>query len=307
MQEGKRKVWVIGLFTLIVTVGLILFYDFLKGRDLFDKESHYYVFFNQVDGLYASNRVLINGMRVGQVSGIRFADDESGRLLVALQLPSSQKLSVETTASIINTGLVGGRVVRLDGALSGPPYLRDGDTLRGQTNPSYAEMMDTDLQPIISDVSLLLHNLTILTSWVNETLDSNMRRDLRGTLSHVHSASGRLDELAAELPSVVGRAGRVLDEFTLAVGDVRRVADGMGSVVDTLLTADLSRILHGVDSTVCALNALTGSLARGEGSVGKLLTSDSVYHEVRRTVGHLDSLLVDLKKNPKRYVNFSLF
>ena len=307
MEGTRRRVVLIGLFTLLTLAAVVAVYEYMKGRNVFRNENRYYVYFNYVDGLYVSNRVLLNGMRIGLVSSIDFASDNSGRLIVELRIPARHKLQHTASAVIVNTGLIGGRMVRLNHAIGQGPYLQDGDTLRGDTDPSYAEMMETDLQPIIANADSLLRNLKVLTRSINQAITPETPALMQASLGNVHQASVQLRSAMDQLPSLLARANSTLQTAERSLNDMGRTMRSVGDLADTMRALHLQSVVRHLDSSAYTLRDILARVAQGQGSLGKLLVEDSLYMQAQRTVQKLDSLVLDIRKQPKRYVHFSLF
>ena len=206
MEQTYRKLAFIGLLVVLLLLNFIIFYQYLKGKNLFRDDHYYHVLFAGVDGLYKSNQVLVNGMRVGQVSAIDFADDSTGRILVTLRIPASRSIAATASAQIVNTGLIGGRVIRLNHATGPGPYLHDGDTIRGNTDRSYADVVETDIQPVISNADTLLNLLKRIAFTLNEAITPETATLIQGTLQNIHTASANLNTTLAQLPPMVADA-----------------------------------------------------------------------------------------------------
>lgn len=307
MHKRKKKLWVIGLFTLLIVVGTIFMYDFLKGRDLFNKEHYYYVVFDQVGGLYKSNHVLINGLGVGKVSRISFVNDTSSQLLVELQLPSKRKIPVNATASIIHSGLMGGRSIQLNNATGPGPYLKDGDTIRNSSSQDSSTVAPDALQSFMVNVSTLAGNLNHLTLLLNETLNSEFQQDLWGMADQLHTTSIHLNKTMQMLPSTVAQTRGTLAQVGTASERATEAIATFNALADTLQQANLRATIRRLDSTIAQIQYATQLATTGHGSMGQLISSDSLYRDLRSTISHLDSLIVDVKANPKRYINVSLF
>ncbi|PIE84510.1 MAG: hypothetical protein CSA07_02020 [Bacteroidia bacterium] len=300
MEKKSKQYWLIGLFTVVILAFFGVFFNYLKGRNVFKSVVHYYVYFDGVEGLYKSNKVLINGMRVGDVSDISFAPDHSGRLLVELRLPPTVDLPLGTRASIVNTGMLGGRMVKLSDAYGPGPYLRDGDTIAGFTEQSIAQVMDTQMTPIMQNVDTLIVNLKHLTGWVNATMTDEARGQVLGILADAAGSTQKLNRAMDQLPALLREVNATVKEGQLAMSKA-------GSIADSINAMNLVAMSRRFDSVMGNLARLTAQLADSTSSLGRLTTQDRLYQDVDRAVRSLDSLVVDLKRNPGRYVKLSLW
>lgn len=307
MEQTYRKLAFIGLLVVLLLLNFIIFYQYLKGKNLFRDDHYYHVLFAGVDGLYKSNQVLVNGMRVGQVSAIDFADDSTGRILVTLRIPASRSIAATASAQIVNTGLIGGRVIRLNHATGPGPYLHDGDTIRGNTDRSYADVVETDIQPVISNADTLLTLLKRIAFTLNEAITPETATLIQGTLQNIHTASASLNTTLAQLPPMVADARRAMQSIQELSTGGRQTLTQANRLLDTLQYANLGLIAHRADSTLQSLNSLLAALQSTQGTAGRLINSPELYNHLDSATRNLELLLRDLKEHPKRYVHFSLF
>lgn len=307
MEQTYRKLAFIGLLVVLLLLNFIIFYQYLKGKNLFRDDHYYHVLFAGVDGLYKSNQVLVNGMRVGQVSAIDFADDSTGRILVTLRIPASRSIAATASAQIVNTGLIGGRVIRLNHATGPGPYLHDGDTIRGNTDRSYADVVETDIQPVISNADTLLTLLKRIAFTLNEAITPETATLIQGTLQNIHTASANLNTTLAQLPPMVADARRAMQSIQELSTGGRQTLTQANRLLDTLQYANLGLIAHRADSTLQSLNSLLAALQSTQGTAGRLINSPELYNHLDSATRNLELLLRDLKEHPKRYVHFSLF
>jgi len=307
MEQTYRKLAFIGLLVVLLLLNFIIFYQYLKGKNLFRDDHYYHVLFAGVDGLYKSNQVLVNGMRVGQVSAIDFSDDSTGRILVTLRIPASRSIAATASAQIVNTGLIGGRVIRLNHATGPGPYLHDGDTIRGNTDRSYADVVETDIQPVISNADTLLTLLKRIAFTLNEAITPETATLIQGTLQNIHTASANLNTTLAQLPPMVADARRAMQSIQELSTGGRQTLTQANRLLDTLQYANLGLIAHRADSTLQSLNSLLAALQSTQGTAGRLINSPELYNHLDSATRNLELLLRDLKEHPKRYVHFSLF
>ncbi len=145
----------IGITALITILVFIWVYNFLKGKDLFSKTSHYYVVYDKVGGLAESSPVEVNGYKVGVVQSVRFLDPESGRLLVTLSVDKGFKLPVNTVAEITTASLIAGMKIQFVYG-EGPGTYSNGDTIPGRLAESLITKVENELVPLKEKISDLI-------------------------------------------------------------------------------------------------------------------------------------------------------
>ena len=300
MQTRTKQTWLIGLFTLVVLSGGVVGYQFLKGRDIFNRSSYYYSYFNNIGGLYVSNRVVINGLSVGYVSDLRFANDGTGRILAQFRCPSTLRLQRTAHSQIVNAGLIGGSVVRLYDAWGEGPYLNSGDTIPGSSEIPYTEALSTKLSPLISNVDTMVRSLKVVLQVAERTV-TEQRVD--ETYQELYALLRSLRATAAALPATVSNVNTAVNKFS-------STADTMQCLMTTRLEElhpTLRSALLRTDSLLVVASHLAHDVQDGRGTIGKMAQDDSLYYDLRSSVRSLDSLLTDIQKHPKRYFKFSIF
>lgn len=300
MQIRTKQTWLIGLFTLVVLLGGVLGYQFLKGRNLFNKSSYYYSYFNNIGGLYVSNRVVINGLSVGYVSDLHFANDGTGRILAQICCPSTLRLQYTAHSQIVNAGLIGGSVVKLYDAWGEGPYLKSGDTIPGSSEMPYTEALATKLSPLIANIDTTVNSLKGLLQIAEHTITPQRAEQ---TYEELYSLLRSLRMTASALPATVDNVNRTAMKFA-------STADSVQNLLTTTyngLKPPLRRAFQRTDSLLIVASQLVRDVEAGRGTIGKMAQDDSLYYELRSSVRGLDSLLADIQRNPKRYFKFSIF
>ncbi len=299
--SNEAKIGVTAILTILVFIWV---FSFLKGKNLFNKTSSYYVVYDQVGGLAESSPVEVNGYKVGVVQSVKFVDPVSGRLLVTLSVDKSFRLPVNTVAEITTASLIAGMKIRFVYG-EGPGTYSSGDTIPGRLATSLLTRLEDELLPLKDQISDLISTLDTVIGSVNEIIDPKFRADLRSGVSSLSSTARSLDE--AELKATLLNINAFTDMLADNSEKFTSTFSSLGSIADTLEAADLYGSINNLKSSLERASALISNLNEGEGTAGKLITNDSLYTNLSNSLGSLDMLLQDMKTNPKRYVHFSLF
>lgn len=300
MQTRTKQTWLIGIFTLVVLLAGVAGYQFLKGRDIFNRSSYYYSYFNNIGGLYVSNRVVINGLSVGYVSDLRFANDGTGRILAQFRCPSTLRLQRTAHSQIVNAGLIGGSVVRLYDAWGDGPYLNPGDTIPGSSETPYTEALSTKLSPLIANIDTMVRSLKVVLQVVEHTVTEQRAEE---TYHELYALLRNLRMTAAALPATVANVNTAVNKLATTTDTVQYL---MTTTMEELQPS-LRSVLQRTDSLLVVATQLASAMQNGQGTLGKMAQDDSLYYDLRSSVRSLDSLLVDIQKHPKRYFKFSIF
>ncbi len=300
MQTRTKQTWIIGIFTLAVLVAGVVGYQFLKGRDIFNRSSYYYSYFNNIGGLYVSNRVVINGLSVGYVSELRFANDGTGRIIAQFRCPSTLRLQRTAHSQVVNSGLIGGSVVRLYDAWGNGPYLAPGDTIPGSSEMTYTEAFSTKLSPLIANIDTMVRSLKVVLQVAEHTVTEQRVED---TYRELYALLRNLRMSAAALPATVANVNTAVNKLATASDTIQYL---MTTTIGELQPSLRSALLR-TDSLLVVATQLANNVQNGQGTLGKIAQDDSLYYDLRSSVRSLDSLLTDIQKYPKRYFKFSIF
>ena len=284
---------------LMAVVGLFILYigmNFLKGASLFSSDDLYFAKFSDVTGLSESSPIYADGFKVGTVKSIEYDYNNEGNIKVGFSLDDRLRLAKGSSAEIVSDMLGN---VRINLLLANNPRERvnPGETIVGVVNngamAKAAEM--------IPEIEKMLPKLDSIMSTLNSLLADPA---LRNSLHNMESVTGNLatttdqaNKLLAELnnrmPGMMTKADNVLANAEEASGKLAKL--------------DVAGTMAKVEATLANVEQLTRELNNPNGTVGKLLKDPALYDHITQTVKDADSLVIDLKQHPKRYVHFSLF
>ncbi len=300
----------IGLVSLVTIVLFIWLYSFLKGENLLTRTVTYYSVYNQVSGLSESNPIEISGYKVGVVQSIDFIDDGTGRLLVTMSLNKNMKIPVGSVAEITTASLIAGMKIQFKFSESNEVY-KNGDTIPGMLAESILTRLEVEILPLKNSVTDMVNNLDSLLLAINMTLSPEFRNDLSETVSNVNQASGSmtkmLKEREVELSETIANLHTFSDVIAKNSPRIDTIIGNMSVISDSLAAADFAGTVNRLRDAASQTAFLLENLNKGEGSAGKLMTDDSLYINLSATLDNLQALLADLKANPKKYINVSVF
>jgi len=294
----------IGITAIITILVFIWVYNFLKGKDLFSKTSHYYVVYDKIGGLAESNPIEVNGYRVGVVQSIRFLDPVSGRLLVTLSVDKGFRLPVNTVSEITTASLIAGMKIQLVYG-NGPGTYSNGDTIPGRLAESLITKVESELAPLKERISDLVSAIDSVIGSVNEIMDPQFKANLRSGVASLSNTAKSID--AAELKATLENVNKFTQMLVENSDKLTSTFSSLENVADTLAAADIYNSVNNLKLSLEKASVLMENLSNGQGTAGKLMTNDSLYTNLSNSLESLNLLLLDMKANPKRYVHFSLF
>lgn len=299
MKKLFRKEFVIGLSVIVALVILIFGIDYLKGINLFQPANFYVARYDNVAGLETAAPVTIDGFKVGQVRDIRFNYANPGKIEVLLALNKHLRLPKGSKA-VIGSGLLNGAYVEIHMADS-KEMIEVGGELATETSPDMMASISNDLLPSVKDVVPKVDSLLLnLNRLVSDPALVQSVKSLQSITANLNTTSAHLNTLMGkEVPRLAGNANKVAANLDSITADL------------TVLSARLKQLP--VDRTVEDLNATIANLAQfsaqlndKNSTLGMLMNDPELYNRINRVAADVDSLIVDIKKNPKRYISIKL-
>ncbi len=299
----------VGALTAISITLLILGFNFLKGKNVFEKKATMYVTFKRVEGLNIADGIKINGLRVGAVEGLEEKDANLSEVVVAFQLVKEINIPTDSYAKIVATPLGSTAIVITMG--NAKTFLNEGDTLTGMESKSMVEDLKETLQPTVENVNKTLATLDSTIRKIGNVFDANAKQNIGSTLEELALTTSRLNTL---LEPNKGSLAQTLENVKGFTGNLKQNNDSITAVVNNLTkasrdlaSADISKTISSLEKATTTLNTILAGIKEGKGSLGKLATDEQLYKNLNSTSNSLNVLIQDLRLHPKRYVQVSVF
>ena len=284
---------------LVAIVGILVMYfgiNFLKGMNLFSTNNAYYMTFDDIQGLGAPTPIYADGYKVGTVDGLEYDYKENGPIKVKVDINKDLRIPQGSKAEIVKD-LMGNLQVNLLLANNPRERVEPGGIIPGAVNGGMmdkaanlipvVEKMLPKLDSILTSVNALLADPALAASLHNvETITSNLTVSTR-------ELNTLMAGLNKQVPGMVRKANGVLD-------NTNRLTANLASL-------DVQGTLNRVNQTLESAHQFTEKLNSNQGSLGLLMNDTKLYDNLTSTMSHADSLVIDLKAHPKRYVHFSVF
>lgn len=291
---------------IVAIVGIVLLFfglNFLKGMSLFSNDSSYFIKFRDISGLSASNPIYADGYQVGVVKGIDYDYEGNGEVVVRFDVDNNLRIPRGSSAEIVSD-LMGNVKMNLLLANNPRDRVEPGDTLVGAINgglmgsigalmPTVQQMLPK-LDSILASVNALLADPALARSLHNvETISGNLTTTTRSLNTLMAGLNARMPGLMNKADAALAKAGTTLDNTS--------------RLTENLAAVDVQGTMAKVDRTLANVQSITDHLNNGEGTLGLLMNDPALYNNLNATMQSADSLLVNLKAHPSRYVHFSLF
>lgn len=294
----------IGIFGLAVMICLYLGVNFIKSRNVFSKDNTFYAVYDQAEGIEVSSPVVIKGFKVGTIEKVNF-DIKTTNVIVKMTIRKEYPIPVDSKAKIASSSLLGGKQLEIMLGNSNSVYT-NGDTVRTVIEPGLMQIAGSEYEKLKTQASTMIEQVSKALFAVNEVLSQQNVANLSATLANLESVSKSFDNMVGDKKS----------DLNVTLGNIASLS---GSLRDytPMFESSLLNISRATDSlpalvfnATSALDKLNGTLTkmeRGEGTLGKIVNDQELYDNLNNATLNLDLLLKDIKTNPKRYINVSVF
>lgn len=305
MKKKYSKEVVIGLSVIAMMLILIFGIDYLKGINVFKASNYYYASYTNVAGLAQSAPVTINGYKVGLVREINYEYDNPGHVKVEMSL--DKKLRVpQGTKAVLVCDMLGTATIQLEMAHNNN-FHNVGDMLIGETAPGLLDGVQKDVMPSLGSVMEKLDSLLSALNYIatNPALTNAVNR-LDDIMANVETSSANLDRTMRSMPSIASDAGVTMKNVTEISKNLHSISSDLSEVSAQLKSTPIDSTLNNVYQITESLGDMTRKLNSTNSSLGLLLNDRGLYDNLNGSAASLDSLLRDVKKNPKRYISIKL-
>lgn len=280
-------------------VGIIVLFfglSYLKGLSLFSNSNTYYIKFTDISGLSASSPVYARGYRVGVVKNIIYDFEKASDILAVVQMDDRMNMP-EGTSAMLESDMLGNIKINLVFPETISGMMAKGDTIQGNVSSGAlakaAEMIPAieQLLPKIDSILVSLNTLLADPAIPNSLHHiDQVTGDLTTTTRQLNTMMAQLNH---EVPGMMTKANTILDNTT--------------ELTDKINQLDFAATKAKVDATLDDVHQMTAALNSDQSSLGLLMKDPGLYNNLNATMMSADSLLMDLRYHPKRYVHFSIF
>lgn len=298
MKFKHSKEFTIGLSVIVALVVMYFGIEYLKGNNVIKPANYYYTTYNNVTGLAQSAPVTINGFKVGLVREMTYDYENPGYINVEMSLEKGLQLPKDTKAAL-KTDMLGTSSIELILG-SSAEYIEIGGKISGIQTESLMSGITEDILPSVSNIMPKIDSL--ITSL--NTLASDPA--LKQTIGNLESTMANLEATSEKLNKVMGKIPGIADDASATMTNVKEISTNLNTFTAQLKDMPIDSTMMNIQQTSESLKDLLARLNSKDSSVGMLLNDGQLYHNLNNASASLDSLLRDVKKNPKRYISIKL-
>ncbi|MDR3046450.1 MAG: MlaD family protein [Bacteroidales bacterium] len=298
----NKKSLKVAIFIIAAIVVFYLGANFLKGIDTFGKKIIYYAVFENISGVVVGSSVLINGYPIGKIKSLQFVDDKKGAICAEMlikeyfPIPTDSKINLESA-------LLGGTTlnVQLGNATT---YIKNRDTIQVEKIPG---LMDVAEQ-LVTKLNSTLVSIDSIAFSLKEAVVTNHGAD------NLAKSLDNIEKISADIKNVTPNLNRLvadLTHFSAMLKDnstqLNQIIANMNNIADSIAKANVASVIKKLDHTMTELNGIVAKINKGDGNVGKLVNDEALYKDIETAIKDVDILIKDIKENPKRYINITVF
>lgn len=297
-REIKTAILILGCIVIF-----IFGFNYLKGSSLLDDSKIVSSLYPDVEGLVIGANVTINGLNVGKVRKIDF-DENYDKIKVTFSLRSDLNFSNQSIAQLYEAGLIGGKAIAILPVYDQGNEVSTGDVLPSNIKPGLTELVNQQIAPLQDKIEGLLTSADSLFAGVSNVMNYQTQTNLKLALEGLAESVANVAELTKNMNRVVVQNEK---NFKGTLGNLEATSKNLSQLSDSLAQMPLGATIANFEQTSADFQKIMSRLNNGEGSAGKLLNDEELYHKLLGSSAALEALLTDLKANPKNYVHFSLF
>ena len=291
---------------ILVISSLALFiwgYSYLKGKDLLNDYKTIYVEYDNVEGLASNAPVTINGLNIGKVSNI-ILQNETGKLVVELQINSGFPFSKSSIIAIYEPGLIGGKQIQIIPNFDDKNMIVNGDTLKSAVKKGLTDLVAEKLTPLQEKVEKMVENADLLLKNLNDVLDTKSKENLKSSISNLNETLAGFNTASKNVNSILEDNKSKING---TLSNLNKVSSDFTKISDSLSKSNIGQIVKNLEKTLASVDKLMAGVQSGKGTFGKMMKDESLYNNLNKTSKELELLLQDVRLNPTRYVNVSFF
>ena len=287
----------------LCSIGLFIFgYSYLKSNDIFVSDRTFYAIYPDVEGVVSGTPVTINGFPVGSIQKISFF--KNNNLIVKFRIENDIKFSKNSLAQIYETGLIGGKALAIIPANDKANLAISNDTLKSSIAPGLTDLVNKKITNLQVKIESMVVSADSVLQKINRVFDDSTRTNLKSSVSGFNQTIIDLKETSNMIKFIVNSNKSNID---LSLKNITAVSKDLSEISTKINESDFDKTLSNFKNSSKELDDLLSKINNGDGTISKLVTSDSLFNNLNNASKSIDLLLEDIRLNPYRYIHFSIF
>ena len=287
----------------IFSIGLFVFgFSYLKSNDIFVSDRTFYAIYSDVEGVVNGTPVTVNGFPVGSIQKISFYDNNN--LLIKFRVENNIKFSKNSLAQIYETGLIGGKALAIIPANDNARFAVTNDTLKSSIAPGLTDLVNKKITNLQDKIESMIMSADSVLHKINRVFDDSTRISLRNSVSGFNQTIEDLKTTSSLIKSIIELNKSDID---ITLKNVTEISKDLSDFSSNLNNSGFDQTLINFKKSSEDLSSILNEINRGEGTITKLISNDSLFNNLNDASRSIDLLLEDIRLNPNRYIHFSIF
>ncbi len=291
------------IFVIASAFILVFGYNYLKGTPFFSNEKVLYSVYDEVEGLSLGANVTVNGMSIGKVIGISFGDNYKG-IKVSFTVPENLNISIKSKAILYEVGVIGGKAISIEPVFSNSSVVKDGDRLDSSIKPGLTELINQQIAPIQNKIEGILTGVDSLFLGINNVVNYETQENLKKSLENFSISIKNVNDLTDSMKEIISQNKTSINS---SFNNINKTSENLIQITDSILLSQIKPMINNFEVVGKKLNITLEKIENNQGTLGKLINDEVLYNNLINSSKELESLIIDLKLNPKKYVHFSIF
>lgn len=296
----------IGIVATIIIAFFIWGYNFLKGKNILSSTNTYYAVYENIDGLEEASPVNLSGFKIGVVEDIKFHKKYQDKVVIRFSLSKKFELPIGSEAIIYPQTLLAGKAIKLKLSKNNEFYA-DGDTIVGILEKDLMSSLSDELMPVKDKIENLVESIDDILL----VFDEKQKANIQNSLNNIDKITTEMNQLVSsdqsKLNIILSNVESISSNLKNNNKQISNILENFSNISDSLDQANIKETILNANKTLADFSEISYKINNGEGTIGLLVNNDSLYNNLNNLAADLDSLVIDLNENPKRYVHFSLF
>ncbi|HEY6505711.1 MAG TPA: MlaD family protein [Chitinophagaceae bacterium] len=299
----------VGILSITALVILIIGFNFLKGKDVFNRTKKIYAVFDQLGALAKSNAVKINGYPVGTVYDFEPIDKNMNGIRVTISLTEDVNIPVNSVAYIAADLLTSSSIVIEKG--NATTYMKNGDMLKTRHDAGIFGNLSSEAGPTLAKIRAALDSLSKVMGNINKLFDSGTKDNLQQSIANLNMATSSLNKMLDPENSALAKTFQNVSSITENLkknnDSITAVISNAKQISQKLTEINVQQTIDSLESAITLLKSSIGKVTSPDGTLGALISDRKLYDRLSAVLLSAEILLDDLRAHPKRYVNLSVF
>ncbi len=312
-----KKQFLIGIISIIGIMIIVVGSYFLKGQELWKSRYIYYSKFSNTEGLTTGRPVNLNGLKVGIITNVTFDPNNFNSIIVEFELnnPKIKKLRKGTTI-LLNSDLLSGAYLDISWGDS-LNFHKSKDTIPSSVSLALEDQINERLIPLEKKTNELISTADSAIKTI-EAIFSRNTDNLDASFDGVKNSIRNLERVSLEISSLVKSERSNISDIVSNVKTVtynlkesneviNKILKNASDLSDTLLSSNINSTIENAKESLKEVNMILYDIQNGDGTLTHLIKDSTMYYSVNTMINEASRLLENIKTQPKRYVQFSIF